>query len=209
MSPTPAHNPILLAAAILVAAVVIGAAIVASSYLVTASRQTVTETVTTTSTLTPSGEIEANGSLLLSKTYGPWSYSVLVNSTSVGEGGALIVFGDLTYRGQANITIDEADPMDALGVFNSTGGRVWEYTPLGINFDATITPGESLGSPICVPITAAPLTSSEQNQGCEFAFRQQPVPGVYSMEAEPTFYSVPGHQDIGDSLLVTANFTVF
>jgi hypothetical protein len=209
LSATPARSPTLLAAAILVAAVVIGAAIVASSYLVTASKETVTETVTTTTTLTPSAEIEANGSLLLYKAYGQWSYSVLVNSTSVGEGGALLVFGDLTYRGQANTTIDEVDPIDLLGVFNSTGGMVWEYTPSEVNFDATITPGESLGSPICVPITAAPITPSEQNHGCEFAFRQQPVPGVYSIEAEPAFYSVPGHQDFGDSLVVTANFTVF
>jgi hypothetical protein len=208
LSATTGRNPALVAAAIIVAALVIGAAIVASSYLV-ASRETVTETVTTTTTLTPSAQIEANGSLLLSKAYGQWSYSVLVNSTSVDEGAALLVFGDLTYRGQTNTTIDETDPIDLLAVFNSTGGMVWEYTPSEVNFDATITPGESLGSPICVPITAAPITSSEQNHGCEFAFRQQPVPGVYSIEAEPAFYSVPGHQDIGDSLLVTANFTVF
>ena len=208
MSPAPARNPTLLAAAILVAAVVIGAAIVASSYLVTESRQTVTETMTTTTTLIPSAELEPNGSLLLSRTYGPWSYSVLVNSTSVSVGGALLLLGDLTYRGQGNITIGEVEPINSVSVYNSTGGQVWDYTPEAVTVEATVTPGETLGGYVCIPITTTPPAPSAQNHNCDFSFRQ-PVPGVYSIEAAPTFYSSFGNANLGDNLLITANFTVF
>jgi hypothetical protein len=210
MSVTPVRNFTRLAAAIVAAAVVIGTAIFASPYLGMATRQTVTETETstTTATLTPSAEIEPNGSLLLSKTVSPWVYDVLVNSTSASVGGALLVFGDLTYSGLANVTIDEADPLNGLEVFNSTGGLVWEYTPSSINFDATITPGETLGGPICIPVTTTPPAPSGQNHDCQFAFRQ-PVPGLYSIEVAPIFYSVPSHQDLGDNLQITANFTIF
>lgn len=212
MSLSPARNLTRLAAAIVVAAVIIGAAFIASSYLGTATTQTATKTEieTTTTTLTPGAEIEPNGSLLLSKTMGPWVYDVSVNSTSVSVGGALLAFGDLTYRGQSNVTIDEVEPLNGgLAVFNSTGGLVWEYTPSEINFDATITPGESLGGSICIPITVT-SAPSVQSSTCSLSFLTQAwVPGVYSMEVAPGFYSVPSHQDLGDNLQITANFTIF
>jgi hypothetical protein len=208
LSATIGRNPTLLAAAVLVAAIVIGAAIVASSYLVTSSRNTVTEAVTTTTTLTPSAELEPNGSLLLSKTYGPWSYSVLVNSTSVSVGGALLLLADLTYHGQGNTTIEEVEPINSVGAYNSTGRMVWEFTPSQITFEATVTPGETLGGYVCISVTTTPPAPSAQNHNCSFPFRQ-PVPGVYSLEAAPTFYSSSGSQNLGGNLQVTANFTVF
>lgn len=115
MSVAPAHNSTRLAAAIVVAAVVIGAVTLAVVFLGTSTRQTVTRT-----------ETEPNGSLLLSKTWGLWSYDVLMNSTSVRVGGALLVSGTLTYHGQTNITIDEVEPINGLSVYNSTGGMVWD-----------------------------------------------------------------------------------
>ena len=208
MSAAPARDFTRLAAAILVAALVIGVGIVASVYLAKAPRQTVTMTETTTTTLTPGAEIEPNGSVFLSKTWGPWSYDVLVNSTSVSVGGALLVSGTLTYHGKVNITIAEVEPTNGLSVYNSTGGMVWEYTPGEINFEGTITPGETLGFPICIPITTTPPAPSAQNHDCSFPFKQ-PVPGVYSMEVGPQFFSSQGHQNLGSDLQITSNFTVY
>jgi hypothetical protein len=124
-------------------------------------------------------------------------------------GGALLVSGELTYHGQANTTIDEVEPINGLSVFNSAGGLVWAYTPGEMNFEATITPGETLGSPICILVATTPPTPSEQYHGCDFAFRQQPLPGAYAIEIGPQFYSSTGHQYLGNNLLITANFTVF
>ncbi len=208
MSATPARGSTRLAAAIVVAAVVIGAAIVASSYFGTASRPPVTRTVTTTATIAPAAEIEPNGSLLLSKSMGPWVYNVLVNSTSVRAGGALLLLADLTCHGQGNTTIVEVEPINSVGVYNSTGSMVWEFTPSQVTVGATVTPGETLGGYVCISITTTPPAPSAQNHNCSFPF-SQPVPGVYSLEAAPTFYSSLGNTDLGDNLLITANFTVF
>jgi hypothetical protein len=186
-------------AASVVLLLVIGASLIGAYYLQTNSASTSTSTLTTTG---PSGQ------LLLFKTWGPWIYDVSINSTSVRVGGALLVSGTLTYHGKVNITIDEVEPTNGLSVYNSTGGMVWEYTPGEITFEATITPGETLGSPICIPVTTTPPSPSAQNHNCDFPFRQ-PVPGVYSIEVGPQFYSSQGHQDLGSNLLVTANFTVY
>jgi len=208
MNVTPARNFTRLAAAIVIAALIIGAAVITSSYLGTANRQTVTRTITTTATLSPSAEIEPNGSLLLSKSWGPWVYQVLVNSTSVRAGGALLLLADLTYHGQGNTTIAEVEPLNSVSVYNSTGGQVWDYMPGEVTVGATVTPGETLGGYVCIPVTATPPAPSAQNHNCDFPFRQ-PVPGVYSIEAAPTFYSSSGNQNLGDNLQITANFTIF
>lgn len=184
-----------LLAAVVVAAVVIGAAPIASSYL-GAARQTVAKT-----------ETEPNGSLLVSKTWGPWAFNVSINSTSVGVGGALLVSGELTYHGQA--AIGEVEPVVGLGVYNSTGGSVWAFEPSQVTVEVTVTPGGTLGTDVCIPITAVALAPAAQGQGCEFVFNQQPLPGVYSIEAEPNFYSSAGNQDLGSNLQITANFTIF
>lgn len=44
----------------------------------------------------------SSGSMLLSKTWGPWVFNASINSTSVNVGGALLVSGNLTYRGSTN-----------------------------------------------------------------------------------------------------------
>jgi hypothetical protein len=185
----------LVAAAIVIAAVAIYAASTGSSLIKT-------ETTAVTSTAEP------NGTLVLSKTWGQWAYRVSINSTSVRVGGALLVSGELTYSGQTDTTIFEVLPTNGLSVYNSTGGLVWEYTPGEVTEKVTITPGETLGFPICIPITTAALAPTAQNHNCEFAFRQQPVPGVYAIEVGPQFFSYPENQDLGSNLLVTANFTI-
>jgi hypothetical protein len=201
---------VIIAAAVLVPALTSGGTITLSPNL-GGSSQASSQNATSSSILSQgvlSTSVEPNGSLLLSKAWGPWVYDVLVNSTSVSVGGALLVSGTLTYLGQVNTTIDEAEPINSLSVYNSTGGLAWEYTPGGINFEATITPGETLGSPVCIPVTIVPPVPSGQNHGCEDPFGQQPLPGLYSIEAEPGFFSSTGHQDLGSNLQITANFTI-
>jgi hypothetical protein len=209
LSVTPARNFPRLAAAIVVAAVVIGASIIASYYLQTATRQTGTTTeIGTTTLITPSTQVEPNGSLLLSKSWGPWTYDLLMNSTSVGVGGALLLSVELTYHGQANTTIEEVDPTDSVSVSNSAGGWAWGYMPGAVIRKATMTPGETLGGYVCIPITTTPPAPTAQNHNCDSPFGQ-PVPGEYSIEADPTFWSSSGGENLGDNLRITANFTIF
>jgi hypothetical protein len=198
---------------IAVVLVVVALIISATLFLPSATRQTVTETqtvvTTTTTTIAPSSEIEPNGSLLMSKTWGNWTFNLSMNSTSVKVGGALLAFGRLTYNGQANTTIDEVEPIVGVGVYNSTGGMVWQFTAGGVIVEVTVTSGETLGTDVCIPITTVALAPSAQNHNCQFAFNRQPLPGVYSIEAEPQFYSSTENQDLGSNLQITANFTIF
>jgi hypothetical protein len=208
MSPSSKTNfGRVVAISIVIAALIISATLFASS----GTRQTVTTTKieTTTSTVTPSAEIEPNGSLLMSKTWGNWTFNLSMNSTSVKVGGALLASGGLTYDGLTNITIVKVDPIVDVSVYNSTGGMVWQFTPGGVIVGATVTPGETLGVDVCIPITTIALAPSAQDHNCQFAFNQQPLPGVYSIEVEPNFYSSTGNQDLGSDLQITANFTIF
>jgi hypothetical protein len=206
MRPNP-KTGFVLAVALVVAALIISASLFVSS----ATRQTVTETqtVTTTSTITPSSGIEPNGSLLMSKTWGNWTFNFSMNSTSVKVGGALLASGRLTYNGLTNTTIVEIEPIVGVGVYNSTGGVVWQFSPGEITVQVTVTPGETLGTDVCIPITTVAVAPSAQNHNCQFAFNQQPLPGMYSIEAEPGFYSSTGNQNLGSNLQITANFTIF
>jgi hypothetical protein len=111
----------LIAISIIIAALIVSAGLFALS---ATTRQTVTKTEIETTTITPNAEIEPNGSLLMSKTWGPWVFTLSINSTSVRVGGALLASGELTYHGQANTTIDEVEPIVGVGVYNSTGGLV-------------------------------------------------------------------------------------
>src|SRR5580700_10918467 len=104
MSPSSRTNfGRVVAISIIIAALIVSATLFASS----GTRQTVTTTKieTTTTTVTPSVEIEPNGSLLMSKTWGNWTFNLSMNSTSVKVGGALLASGGLTYGGLTNITI--------------------------------------------------------------------------------------------------------
>jgi hypothetical protein len=208
MSPSSRTNfGRVVAISIILAALIISAILFASS----GTRQTVTTTriETTTTTVTPSAEIEPNGSLLMSKTWGNWTFTLSMNSTSVKVGGALLAFGRLTYNGQANTTIDEVEPIVGIGIYNSTGGMVWQFSPSQVIVEVTITPGETLGTDVCIPITTVALAPSAQNHNCQFALNQEPLPGVYSVEVGPNFYSSTGNQDLGSNLQITANFTIF
>jgi hypothetical protein len=208
MSPSSKTNfGRVVAISIIIAALIISATLFASS----GTRRTVTTTKieTTTTTVTPSAEIEPNGSLLMSKTWGNWTFNLSMNSTSVKVGGALLAFGRLTYNGQANTTIEEVEPIVGVGVYNSTGGMVWQFSPSQVIVEVTVTSGETLGTDVCIPITTVALAPSAQNHNCQFALNQEPLPGVYSIEVGPNFYSSTGNQDLGSNLQITANFTIF
>jgi hypothetical protein len=150
---------------------------------------------------------DANGTVSVSRTSGLWSFKVSLNSTSVSVGGAVELSEKLTYIGDSNITLDFVEPFASASVYNSTGAQVWEFTPSQINGPATLYPGETLRQPICIPISST-LTPTEENATqCFWIFREQPVPGVYSVVAEPLFYS-PSDQDLGQSLQITLSLAV-
>lgn len=130
-----------------------------------------------------------------------------MNSTSVRLGGALSLSDRLTYLGNANATIELVSPILGASVYNSTGAQVWEFTPSEITTQATVYPGETFSQPTCIPTTL--LNATEQNQThCFFNFGEPPVPGAYSVVAEPLFYSSSGQDLLGRNLQISLNFTI-
>lgn len=160
-----------------------------------------------TSNTSTTSSTDANGTVSVSRTSGLWGFKASVNSTLVGIGGAVSLSERLTYLGNANTTIELVSPISSASLYNSTGAQVWQWTPSRITTVVTVYPGETLGDPICIPITAA-MTGAEENlTHCFFPFWEEPVPGRYSVVAAPIFYSTTG-EDLGQNLQVSLNFTV-
>jgi hypothetical protein len=200
----------------IIAAVVLSAAILVS----TSDRPVVTETIKVTVdktiTQTQSVDVQPNGSLFLSKVWNSWTFTVLVNSTTIRVGSGFTVSGRLTYTGDNNITIAESNPIIGVDIYNSTGNLAWAYQPPSVILpNVTVAPGEMLGSPVCVPVTSSPLSSAQQNRCSEFAFQQNPQPGQYSLRVQPNFfrsavgnYNSPENPDLGFNLWISTNLTI-
>lgn len=149
---------------------------------------------------------DANGTVSASRTWGLWSFRVSMNSTSVRIGSAVDLSERLTYLGNSNATMRMVNPVSSASVYNSSGAQVWEWTPGGVIWQVTVYPGETFGDPICIP--TAMLNATEENlTHCFFNFREEPVPGVYSVVAAPILLS-SGGQDLGQNLQISLNFTI-
>jgi len=149
---------------------------------------------------------DANGTVSASRTWGLWSFRVSMNSTSVRIGAAVDLSERLTYHGNANTTMEMVTPVSSASVYNSTGAQVWEWTPSEVSWQVTVYPGETSGDNICIP--TAMLNATEENlTHCLFNFRDEPVPGVYSVVAAPIFYSPTG-QGLSQNLQISLNFTI-
>ena len=188
------NGPQRAAALVIIPAVLVASIAVTLAYPIARSDSVLVDTSTATVT-------EGNGTLVASRAWGPWSFKVSINSTSVKVGGAIEVSERLAYRGSSNTIAVESTPVSNASVYSSTDRQVWEWTPAQFTGPVPVRPGDSRGDSICIPISTA------QRAACDSQFRVQPVPGVYWIVASPMLFSSTD-VDWGNNMLVSLSLAV-
>lgn len=154
------------------------------------SSTTTTTSATVISTTSSTGRLSGSGATILSKTWGPWSYTVSINATSVNVGEKILIRGMLTYMGQNSTTrVAISAPYAHVRDLNAGGKLVWDYISGGVYYPKEFSKGETASSNVYIPTSG---------------FK----PGIYSIDTEPNFSTYPDFQDLGANLQIKANFTV-